>query len=30
MLIEVAISGDRNVIKKVAEILKYKDITIKI
>ena len=31
MLIEVAISGDRNVIKKEAErILKYKDITIEI
>jgi hypothetical protein len=30
MLIEVAISGDRNMIKKEAEILKYKDITIKI
>ena len=29
MLIEVAISGDRNVIKKEAEkILKYKDLTI--
>jgi hypothetical protein len=31
MLIDVAISGDRNVIKKVAEkILKYKDLTIEI
>ena len=31
MLIEVAISGDRNVIKKEAEkILKYKDLTIEI
>jgi hypothetical protein len=31
MLINVAISGDRNVIKKVAEkILKYKDLTIEI
>ena len=30
MLIDAAISGDRKVIKKVAEILKYKDITIKI
>jgi hypothetical protein len=31
MLINVAISGDRNVIKKEAEkILKYKDLTIKI
>jgi hypothetical protein len=31
MLIDVAISGDRNVIKKEAEkILKYKDITIEI
>ena len=31
MLIEVAISGDRNVIKKEAEkILKYKDLTIQI
>jgi len=31
MLIDVAISGDRNVIKKVAEnILKYKDLTIAI
>jgi hypothetical protein len=31
MLIDVAISGDRNMIKKEAEkILKYKDITIKI
>jgi hypothetical protein len=31
MLIDVAISGDRNVIKKEAEkILKYKDLTIKI
>ena len=30
MLIDVAISGDRNVIKKEAEkILKYKDLTIK-
>ena len=29
MLINVAISGDRNVIKKeVAKILKYKDLTI--
>ena len=31
MLIDVAISGDRNVIKKKAEkILKYKDLTIEI
>jgi len=31
MLIDVAISGDRNVIKKGAEdILKYKDLTIEI
>jgi len=31
MLIDVAIPGDRNVIKKEAEkILKYKDLTIKI
>jgi hypothetical protein len=31
MLIDVAISGDRNVIKKeVVEILKYKDLTIEI
>jgi len=31
MLIDAAISGDRNVIKKVAEkILKYKDLTIEI
>ena len=31
MLIDVAISGDRNLIKKEAEkILKYKDLTIKI
>ena len=31
MLIDVAISGDRNVIKKEAEkVLKYKDITIEI
>ena len=31
MIIDVAISGDRNVIKKEAEkILKYKDLTIKI
>ena len=31
MLIDVAISGDRNVIKKVTEkILKYKDLTIEI
>jgi len=31
MLIDVAISGDRNVIKKAAEkILKYKDLTIEI
>jgi len=31
MLIEVAISGDRNVIKKEAEkILKYKDLTMEI
>jgi hypothetical protein len=30
MLIDVAISGDRNVIKKEAEkILKYKDLTMK-
>jgi hypothetical protein len=30
MLIDVAISGDRNIIKKVAEkVLKYKDLTIK-
>jgi len=31
MLLDVAISGDRNVIKKEAEkILKYKDLTIEI
>ena len=31
MLVDVAISGDRNVIKKEAEkILKYKDLTIEI
>jgi len=30
MLIDVAISGDRNVIKKEAEILKYKDLTTEI
>ena len=31
MLIDAAISGDRNVIKKLAEkILKYKDLTIEI
>jgi len=31
MLIDVANSGDRNVIKKVAEkILKYKDLTLEI
>jgi hypothetical protein len=31
MLIDVAISGDRNVIKKeVEEVLKYKDLTIEI
>ena len=30
MLIDVAISGDRNVIKKEAEKLKYKDLTIEI
>ena len=31
MLIDIAISGDRNVIKKEAEkILKYKDLTIQI
>jgi len=31
MLIDIAISGDRNVIKKEAEkILKYKDLTIEI
>jgi hypothetical protein len=31
MLIDVAISGDRNVIKKEAEkVLKYKDLTIEI
>ena len=31
MLIDVAISGDRNVIKKEAEkILKYKDLTVEI
>ena len=31
MLIDAAVSGDRNVIKKVAEkILKYKDLTIEI
>jgi len=31
MLIDVAIAGDRNVIKKEAEkILKYKDLTIEI
>jgi len=28
MLIGVAISGDRNVIKKAEKILKYKDLTI--
>jgi hypothetical protein len=30
MLIDVAISGDSNVIKKEAEILKYKDLIIEI
>jgi hypothetical protein len=30
MLIDVAISRDRNVVKKEAEILKYKDLTIEI
>ena len=30
MLIDVAISGDSNVIKKEAEILKYKDLTTEI
>ena len=30
MLIDVAIAGDRNVIKKTEKILKYKDITIEI
>ena len=30
MLLDVAISGDRNVIKKAAKILKYKDLTIEI
>jgi hypothetical protein len=30
LLIDVAISGDRNVIKKEAEILKYNDLTIEI
>jgi len=30
MLIDVAISGDKNVITKEAEILKYKDLTIEI
>jgi hypothetical protein len=30
MLIDVAISGDRNVIKKAEKILKYKDLTIEI
>jgi hypothetical protein len=30
MLIDIAILGDRNVIKKVAQILKYKDLTIEI
>ena len=30
MLIDVAISGDRNVIKKNEKILKYKDLTIEI
>ena len=30
MLIDVAISGDKNVIKKEADILKYKDLTIEI
>jgi hypothetical protein len=30
MLRDVAISGDRNVIKKEAEILKYRDLTIEI
>jgi hypothetical protein len=30
MLIDVAISGERNLIQKEAEILKYKDLTIEI
>ena len=30
MLIDVAISGDRNVSKRSREILKYKDLTIEI
>ena len=30
MLIDVAISGDRNVTKKEAEILKYKDFILEI
>ena len=30
MLIDVAISGDKNVIQKEADILKYKDLTIEI
>ena len=30
MLIDTAIPGDRNVIKRVEEILKYKDLTIEI
>jgi len=30
MLIDVAISGDRNVIKEAEKILKYKDLTIEI
>ena len=30
MLIDVAISGDRNVIKKTEKILKYKDLTLEI
>jgi hypothetical protein len=30
MLIDIVFPGDRNVIKKEAEILKYKDLTIKI
>jgi hypothetical protein len=30
MLIDVAIPGDRNVIKKAEKILKYKDLTIEI
>jgi hypothetical protein len=30
MLIDVTISGDRNVIKKAEKILKYKDLTIEI